>query len=796
MKIPELLAPAGSFKSIRAAVCGGADAVYFGGTAFNARRNAQNMSEAELRQAVAWCKKYKVKVYLTLNILIKDSEIPELMEALNSFKTLAIDGLIVQDPGLIYLLKKYFPEFRLQTSTQGSVYGLYGVRFFEGLGFERVVLPREMALEEVAEISKNTEAELKIFCHGALCYAFSGQCLMSSMIGGRSGNRGLCAQPCRKRYRLVNSSGKCIKEGFLLSPRDLNTQARMAEIIKSGVDSLKIEGRMKTPEYVYAVTKAYREALDGVPQNQREMDDYTLSQVFNRDFTQGRLFGDLEIINPVVGKNRGVAVGRVVGREKRAVCIGLAPDFRLAQGDGLAFGASGSAGVRIQKMTDDRGRGIALSDFGARVRVLMEAPPKENTPVYRNYDKLLMARLAEAAKAEPPLPEKIPLKMHIDITVQKPVKIAVEAGGKKLAFDSDIIPQKAERRGLTEAMVLEQFNRLGDTPYVLETLTISLGENLFLSKGQLNALRRAAIAALEDKADSEAAPVVLAPEDREGVERKPRELPLVSVQLQNLSDVDGLLETDVQKLILPAEDFSDLGALKGWIHRIHGAHRRAWLRFPRVMTTEMSKGLLSQMDEILQLGMDGIVVTNFEILEIFKPHDIPLEADQSMNFFNRFSAKAFEAWGFSGAVLSPELRGSEVRALSAQMDIAAVLPVYGRQELMISANCLINCEHKHCAVCTDRAWYHLEDGRGASFPMRRDPWGYTHIYNGDVLCLSGELKSQQFLDEWRIYAVDEDENRLAEIAGFYAALASGQRVSFPRAEDQHYTKGNYKRGVE
>ncbi|MEG0378924.1 MAG: peptidase U32 family protein, partial [Eubacterium sp.] len=201
-KIPELLAPAGGLESIKAAVAGGADAVYFGGKGFNARRNAVNMNEEEMGEAVRFCHENKVKVYVTLNILIKDTEFEELISYLNFLAGLALDGLIVQDLGLIYLLRTYYPQIRLQTSTQGSVYGLEGVQFFEALGFDRVVLPREMALEEAAAIKKKTKTGLKLFCHGALCYAYSGQCLLSSMIGGRSGNRGLCAQPCRKKYTL------------------------------------------------------------------------------------------------------------------------------------------------------------------------------------------------------------------------------------------------------------------------------------------------------------------------------------------------------------------------------------------------------------------------------------------------------------------------------------------------------------------------------------------------------------------------------------------------------------------
>ena len=793
MKIPELLAPAGSFKSIRAAVCGGADAVYFGGTAFNARRNAKNMSRDEMGQAVAWCKKYGVKVYITLNILIKDSEIPALMDYLNFLCTLDVDGLIVQDAGLIYLLHKYFPHFALQTSTQGSVYGLFGVRFFERLGFERVVLPREMGIDEVSEIAGETEAELKIFCHGALCYAFSGQCLMSSMIGGRSGNRGLCAQPCRKRYRLIDSAGNVLKAGHLLSPRDLNTHDRIPEIIESGVDALKIEGRMKTPEYVYAVTRAYREALDGVPEAVREMDDYTLNQVFNRDFTEGRLFGAQEIINQAVGKKRGVCIGRVTACKKKAACIRLDAGAALGIGDGLSFGEAGNQGARVQRMADEKGRDIKRAD-GGTVIVFMENPPEKGQLVYKNDDKALMASLAEAARREPPLPEKRPLYFDITIKTGVPVSVDITDGETRVCFKSDIVPATAEKRSLEAGMVAEQFERLGDTPYALGAISVHLEDRLFLSKGQLNALRRAAIAALERKNISPG-PVTLAGEDMKKIKTAEKR-PGISVQLQDLSQAKALLNTAAERLILPVSLTPEYQDLKALIDKAHGVGKTIWLRFPRIMPTALSRQLLEGLADISALGADGVLVTNFEILEIFRNMDMPLEADQAMNLFNRFGAKAFADWGFTGAVLSPELRSSEVRTLSESMIIKSVLPVYGRQELMVSANCPLNCVRKHCDHCQDRAWYGLEDSRGAIFPLRRDRFGYTHIYNGDILCLRGELTGQKYLDEWRIYAVGESMDRLEEIIAFYDALRVEGRAVFPEKAGEHYTKGNYKRGVE
>lgn len=796
--IPELLAPAGNLKSIRAAAAAGADAVYFGGKAFNARRNAANMTDEEMRHAVTWCKKHGIKVYVTLNILIKDQEFEALKDELDFMSTLGIDGLIVQDPGLILLLKKYYPQFKLQTSTQGSVYGLYGTRFFQDLGFERVVLPREMSVGEIQEIADQTDVELKIFCHGALCYAYSGQCLMSSMIGGRSGNRGLCAQPCRKVYKLYNDQGKMLKEGYLLSLKDLNTLPHIDEIIASGADSLKIEGRMKTPEYVYAVTKAYREALDGVPVEKREMDTYALNQVFNRDFTDGRLFGAKDIINPIMGKNRGVRIGSVLRQKGKQLSLQLDPAFHLEIEDGLSFGEQGSTGLRVENLQNQRGRSISCSQKGEIVTVTADSTLKKGTAVFKNYDKALMTRLSEAAGKEPAIISK-PLSFEITIQKDRPVEIQIYDHSQRVGFLSDFIPQEAEKRSLTAEMVLEQFRKLGDTPYELDVCQINLDEGLFLSKGQLNNLRRSAIEAFEGEKQEGSMqkstdfdlnqPITF----REDVSK-----PMLSVQIQDEESLDRLLTTKVDKVILPVCSLSEPETLKSSVEKLHQAGKSAWLIFPKIMRTEASTRLLEYRQAFLELEADGIVVNSYEILALFKGCSIALEADQSMNLFNRFSAMAFSEWGFSGAVLSPELKGREVRELSEQMTLNSILPVYGHQEIMISANCPINCPVKHCENCKDTNWYHLEDHRGAVFPMRRDALGYTHIYNGDILCLHKELSAQRKLNEWRIYQTVEKDQRIGEIISFYDQLRSDRqsRLTFPVKPGEHYTKGNYKRGVE
>lgn len=298
--------PAGDVQGVIAAI-NGADAVYFGGKHFNARQRADNFDEQEMVEMVDLCHRHGLKVYITLNILVKDSEWPRMLEYLAFLDALSPDGIIVQDPGLMLILREYYPDLPLQTSTQGSVYGTEGTLFFQELGFKRVVLPREITLE-VRRIRQNVSVELKVFCHGALCYAYSGQCLFSSLVGGRSGNRGLCAQPCRKPYTLWDDGNHRIKQGYLMSMKDLNTRAHLLELAEARVNSLKIEGRMKSPEYIYAASRAYQDAASGRGDT---IDGQTLAQVFNRGFTTGCIMENSENLNPEMGKNRGTPVGVV-----------------------------------------------------------------------------------------------------------------------------------------------------------------------------------------------------------------------------------------------------------------------------------------------------------------------------------------------------------------------------------------------------------------------------------------------------------------------------------------------------
>ncbi|MCL6560488.1 MAG: U32 family peptidase, partial [Firmicutes bacterium] len=316
----ELLAPAGDWEAFLAAVENGADAVYLGGKLFNARQFAGNFDAGQLKTALDYAHVRGVRVYLTMNTLIADSELRQAVEFAESAYIMGIDGIIVQDTGFAGVLRKLYPGLDLHASTQMTVYNLDGVRALECLGFKRVVLARELCLDEIRYITENSSIEIEVFAHGALCVCYSGQCLMSSLIGGRSGNRGRCAQPCRLEYELVGPDGRAVAaEGkHLLSPRDLCLLGHLPRLAAAGVRALKIEGRMKSPEYVATVVRVYRQALDRFfahPEDFAPTDEELreLAQIYNRGFTPGFFLGDQGAAYQSYARpnNRGCPVGRV-----------------------------------------------------------------------------------------------------------------------------------------------------------------------------------------------------------------------------------------------------------------------------------------------------------------------------------------------------------------------------------------------------------------------------------------------------------------------------------------------------
>ena len=334
LKKVELLSPAGNMECLKAAIAAGCDAVYLGGKMFGARAFSNNFNDEELIEAIKYAHIYGVRVYVTVNTIIYEHEVDRFMKYVDFLYKNNVDALIIQDIGMMDLIRKTYPNLELHASTQMHIHNIEGVKLVEKLGLKRVVLARETNIETIKYIKENTNIDLEIFVQGALCISYSGQCLMSALIGNRSGNRGSCAGSCRQKYNLIVNNEKVNKEEYLLSTKDLCALEDIGKLIDLGFLSFKIEGRMKSKEYVYMATKIYREAIDSYLENKmvnlKDLDK--LKFLFNRKYTKGFLFNEENITNSYRPNHLGVEIGKVIKKSNNMITIKLTNDLSINDG--------------------------------------------------------------------------------------------------------------------------------------------------------------------------------------------------------------------------------------------------------------------------------------------------------------------------------------------------------------------------------------------------------------------------------------------------------------------------------
>ena len=518
-KTVELLAPAGNAESLHAAVENGADAVYLGGKLFNARQQASNFDMPELRDGLRYAHARGVSIYLTLNTLVNNEEISQALAYAEEAYNAGIDGIIVQDLGLAALIKKRLPELPLHGSTQMTVYDLEGVRMLEEMGFRRVVLARELTLEQAASIARNTSLEIEIFVHGALCVCYSGQCLMSSMIGGRSGNRGKCAQPCRLAYTLVGPggrSGSADRPRYLLSPKDMNTLEYMPGIVSSGVRSLKIEGRMKSPEYVATVVRIYRKYLD-IAMGQAnqggaakldidEKDRHDLLQIFNRGgFSSGYLKGKTgaRMMSYDKPNNSGVCIGSVLSYDRKRRTVNIKLDEALATGDGIEIwtGGSDSPGGTVSMIKKD-GLNVKGAVEGDIVEVgFFSGNISPGRKVFKTTD-IELTRESRRTWSDGNT-RRVRIKGAAVLENGKPMALAAEDDdGHRITVSGTVPAETAVNRPITRERLIDQLSKTGSTPFDFARLDVEMQDGLTIPVSEINEVRRKALDALyEARAD-------------------------------------------------------------------------------------------------------------------------------------------------------------------------------------------------------------------------------------------------------------------------------------------------------
>lgn len=498
MKRPELLSPAGNMECLKAAILAGCDAIYLGGYKFGARVFAGNFTNEEMIEAINYAHLYGVKIYVTVNTIIYENEVQEFMEYVDFLYRSNVDALIIQDIGMLDLIRKTYPNFELHASTQMHIHNLEGVKLVDTLGVKRCVIARETDFNTIKNIKENINMELEVFVHGALCISYSGQCLMSSLIGGRSGNRGSCAGSCRLKYDFVNNNKKLNKDDYILSTKDLNSLDNIGTLIDIGVDSFKLEGRMKSPAYVYTVTKLYRMAIDSyletgkVKIDENELNN--LKKIFNRKFTKGFLFNEdnNNFINPYRPNHLGVEIGKVIDIKGNNAIVKL--NDTLSINDGIRFVGKKDTGLILTSMFKN-GKKIDVAYKNDIVSIKIKEEVKKGSTVLKTTDYNLNKEIENKLKKET---RKISINGEINLYINKSSELILSDGINGVKVVGNIV-EKSINAPISKEKIKEQLNKLGSTIYEFKNLKINMDENVFISIKELNELRRQAIELLNEK---------------------------------------------------------------------------------------------------------------------------------------------------------------------------------------------------------------------------------------------------------------------------------------------------------
>ena len=780
----ELLSPAGNREALVAAVSCGADAVYLGYTAFGARSYAGNFDDQQLKEAVEYAHERGKKIFVTVNTLIKQCETDDLCDVLELLTNVGVDAAIVQDLGVVRIARERFPELTLHASTQMTVNNAQGAKLLGDLGLTRVVPARECSLAELKKMA-DTGVEIEAFAHGALCVAVSGQCLFSSLIGGRSGNRGRCAQPCRLPYQLDDGTS-----GYLLSTRDLMLIDKIGQMRDAGVYSFKLEGRMKRPEYVGVITRAYREALDAaeahVSYKPSEKTIHDLKQVFNRGgFTEGYVMNrsNAALMSWERPNHWGIRVGKITAARGPLAKVLL--DEPLHDGDGLQ--------VRGREETDLTYSGND-TPCGAEATVrIASGKYKPGDAVYRLTDAVQMADIRAIMAKEQ---VQIPLSAVLTAMPGAPAVLELsDRDGHHVCAVSEQEVMQAQQRALDHDSALKQLGKTGGTPYVLENLTLH-SENAFMTAGMLNALRRDALEAIR-----EARIAVV----RSGAQGKamPAEMPvqqkLLIVQSEKLSDMPELMECGADVFYWEPQIYTP-EAIEAQLDK--QADVRPVLMLPAVMASHE----LAAIHELVCSKADcfsGVVANNIGQFGLEWP--VPVLGGQGLNVMNGECAAFYSALGAKRLTASYELSLKELRELQACGGNYEI-EVYGRTQLMLLSHCPRRTkagDDKQDAACNACAANGgcpqvYTDRKGYRFPARRLKMEHgcvVRLYNSVPTDMA--RSSRKLCDagvSLRLSFTDEPLSRQKELVSSYRRVLS--EGVFTHDMTDGATSGHLARGVE
>ena len=695
MKRVELLCPAGNQKMLEMAIHNGADAVYLSGIKFGARKFASNFTNEELIEAINYSHLYGVKVYVTINTLIKDDEVNEFLEYVEFLHKSNVDAVLIQDLGMMYLIRKMFPNLEIHASTQFHNHNIEDLKFLKELGIKRAVLARELSLDEIKKFDIDIEKE--VFVHGALCICYSGQCLMSSLIMNRSGNRGECAGMCRLPYKLYEDDRGISTDGpYLLSTKEFCTIEYLKEILDANIDSLKIEGRMKSPEYVGFLTRLYRKAIDNYYENKEikitKEEIEKLKLLFNREFTTGFLMNDdKNLMNHKTPNHIGVEIGDVLDVNKDKIKIKLKKDIH--QGDAIRFKNS-DKGMYLNFIYNDKNKLINSAKANEIISVDNKIGLKEKDLVLKTIDTLLLEEINNYPK------KKIPIDITIEIKINKPIKIEFNDGiNNVIVYGSK--PELAKNQSLNREIIIEKISKLGNSIYTIREINIDLDTNIFIPIKEINELRRTAIEKLNNARTK--------PKE----EFIKKEVVFKSVNNNLTNKISILIDKENDYLYLKENKKIDFYTEDKNLYKKYYENDNIYLRLSRVT---------SNREEYIN---EKLLASDIGSIYKYKENN-KICLDIYSNVTNCYTAKFYNDIGIEKIGLSPELTIEESKELYKKHEqIFKEKPnlevfAFGKLELMILKHCILNSNLNNdisCNICRNNKKYYLEDRNNKKYQI-------------------------------------------------------------------------------
>lgn len=772
----ELLLPVGQKEMAEAAIQNGADAIYVGFPGFNARGRSYDFELEELKHIIELCHLNGVKVNLAFNIVIFENELPLVIEALKKVLPLKPDALIVQDLGLVKLVKEMCPEQVIHASTQMTITNDLAIQFLENLDIKRFVLGRENSLSEIKLIAERTKKELEVFVHGALCVSYSGQCFTSETLGGRSANRGQCAQSCRFSYDLIvdGETKNLVDRTYLVSPKDLCGIAEIPELMKLGVKSFKVEGRLKTPEYVAQVAKSYRSIIERTIQNQATSENQIQSEknkmavAYSRGFFPGWLHGvnHQELVDGTFSSHRGLEIGEIISVNKKSMTIKLSKkSLEIENGDGLLWmdGSEKSGGSIYASQIES---GNLIAEFSNNT---VMKPSLVGSIVYLNHDRSQKKEI-EKSLTDKNTFKKIPVSVEISLELGKPLIARLSDRRFELSLQTESVLTEAQKKPLTQDSLFEEFSSLSATVFRLEptqfTTNISGSPGLFLNHKEIKNLRQALFQQLtdlrkENKIDFAQPVVVKSPANEINLASIGEEKPSLNVLLRNKEQVQDLILAVSENKILINEiksvclDFEFGRDYQASVDKLKQIGFKTGIATTRILKPQEYINL----KVIHSMNPDFILVRNLGALYYYKnvqKFSGPLKGDFSLNVTNHRTFNYLIESGLESVCLSYDLNFdqsmsllSKVNARNAEITIHQSMPSFHMEHCVFAAFLSQGKSYKDCGKPCEKHKVQLKDQFGNFHWIKPDQECRNTMYN------SSAQTALPYLNEWQKMGLGE-----------------------------------------